>query len=178
MPWIRANRAPTGSGGPEGALEAMEHVANWVRFADTKATILSAGVAAILAMSVSNAKVVVEHINCSPAGVAVSALAIASVLALLWTVFWLGRAIRPRRTAVTLEPNRFAWPAMSRLPLHDLQLHARTSLRDEDAWRQTYDLARAADEKFTACTRATSGFAVLVIATPACIITAIASSVG
>ncbi|MHC2187031.1 hypothetical protein ACVLV4_002698 [Rathayibacter agropyri] len=159
------------------ALEAMDHVANWVRFADTKATILSAGVAAVLAMSVTNATTVIQQIDGSPTGVAVTVLAGASAVALLWTVFWIIRAITPTRTIGTPEPNRFAWPAMSRLPLQDLQHHARTTLRDEDAWRQTHDLAQTANRKFAACKNAAFGFAVLIIVTPACIITAIARTI-
>ncbi|PPG92837.1 hypothetical protein C5C39_02170 [Rathayibacter sp. AY1F3] len=178
MSWMKPKSSPSPSDQPEGALEAMEHVSNWVRFADTKATILSAGVAAVLAMSVANAKTVLKQIDYTPTGIAIAVLATVSIAALLWTVIWIVRAITPSRTTGTLEPNRFAWPAMARLPLDDLQHHARTTFRDEDAWRQTHDLAKTADRKFAACKKATFGFAALIIATPACLITAISSSIS
>lgn len=177
MSWMRPKSSPSPSDQPEGALEAMEHVSNWVRFADTKATILSAGVAAVLAMSVANAKTVIKQIDYSPGGITIAALAAISIAAILWTIICIVRAITPNRTTGTLEPNRFAWPAMARLPLEDLQHHARTTLRDEDAWRQTYDLALTANRKFRACKNAAFGFAVLIIATPACIIFATANAV-
>ncbi|THJ64727.1 hypothetical protein E8P82_14235 [Arthrobacter echini] len=182
MSWLRAKADTKAIGSeqaePGGAVIAMEHVANWVRFADTKATILSAGVAAILVMAVSHTKTVIAGAGTTPQGITVITLAAVSVAALLWTLFWIIRAIRPSRETGTLDPNRYAWPAMSRLPLLDLQHHVRTITGDEDAWRQTHDLAKMADSKFTACRKATTGFAALILATPACIITALISTAG
>lgn len=184
MSWL-ATRAKTKAIAPEqsneelsGAVVAMEHVGNWVRFADTKATILSAGVAAILVMAMSHAKMVIGAVTSSPQGVIVTALAAASIAALLWTLFWILRAIRPSRNTGTIQPNRFAWPAMSRIPLSDLHHHVWSIAADEDAWRQTHDLAQMADSKFAACRRATTGFAVLVLATPACILSALIATAG
>jgi hypothetical protein len=166
-----ANPAATDS---DGALVAMDHIANWVRFADTKATILSAGVAAILVMSVGQARVVFDAIDRTPLGATVGLLAVAASATLVWTLLWILHAIRPRSGVKNLTLNRFAWPAISHKSLSELHEHVQMSTQKDDAWRQVHELSRTAKRKFAACRLAVIGFAALVLTTVTCILLAIA----
>lgn len=47
-----------------GSVAAVEQMANWVRFADTKATILAAGLGVVVSMFTNSADVVVKAIRC------------------------------------------------------------------------------------------------------------------
>jgi hypothetical protein len=162
----------------EGAIVAMDHIANWVRFADTKATILSAGVAAILVMGVGQARIVFGAIDATPLGITVGLLAVAASATLVWTLLWIVHAIRPRSGARHPTLNRFAWPAISHRSLAELHDHVQTSTQKDDAWRQVHELSRTAETKFAACRLAVIGFAVLVLTTATCILLAIAATEG
>jgi hypothetical protein len=81
----------------DGSLEAIDQMANWVRFADTKATILAAGVGVVATMLASNAGTVVKAMGegCTAAFL-VGGLTATTVVAFLWTLSWLTWAIVPR----------------------------------------------------------------------------------
>lgn len=152
----------------------MDHMANWVRFADTKATILSAGLGVVLTMLMTNVETIVEALSkgCL-AAIAVGGLAGGTLLAALWTLFWLMRAIGPRGTIDYPQFNRFAWPSLLRATREQLAQHAQhTDVRD-DAWQQVIDLSVIANTKYDACGQAVRGFAVLVVLGLACVCAAV-----
>jgi len=148
---------------PDGAFQAMDHAANSVRFADSKATILAAGLGVLTTVLMSNTASVISAIRSGSCGsVAVSFLGIAAVLSFFWTLGWLVNAIVPRRTVTGGSMNRFAWPTLTSATGADLMEHADLSDVREEAWRQVADLSRIADRKFRATHKAVFGFGGLV----------------
>src|SRR4051794_23321893 len=103
-------------------------MANWVRFADTKATILTAGLGVVLTMLMTNAKTVATAIKhgCVDAYV-VGSLAGLTVLAVGYTLFWLVRAIGPQRKVNYKALNRFAWPSLISATTDELTAHVAKS---------------------------------------------------
>lgn len=180
MPWRRKSRAhsqgiePPAEHGPEtsGALPAMDHVANWVRFADVKAALLSAGVAAVLAMAINHVQIVIDQLMNSAPPLVLQALAISSVLSFVWTLLWVLAAILPHKGDPSATVNRFAWPALATRSSEQLRDHLSATTADEDAWEQARALSKIAARKFKACSRATVGFAAFVLSTAACIVLA------
>ncbi|MCU1633710.1 MAG: hypothetical protein JWM61_2362 [Micrococcaceae bacterium] len=121
-------------------------MANWVRFADTKATILTAGLGVVLTMLMTHAKTVTTAIaQGRPAACILVTLAAGSLLAFGWTLFWLVRAIGPQRRVQYTSLNRFAWPSLLRATAEDLSDHAAQVDVRADAWQQVLDLSRLAD---------------------------------
>jgi hypothetical protein len=156
----------------------MDQVANWVRFADTKATILTAGLGVVLTMFMTNAKTVADAMSKScPAAVILGGLAAATLLSFAWTLFWLIRAIKPRSKMQYTELNRFAWPSLLRATSEQLAEHASRVEARTDAWRQVLDLSMLANRKFDACSKAVNGFAVLVLFGLACVAVAVGFTV-
>lgn len=180
MPWRRKSRARSQgrvlpvehSPGASGALPAMDHVANWVRFADVKAALLSAGVAAVLAMAINHAQIVIDQLMNSTPPLVLQALAISSVLSFAWTLIWVLAAILPRKGNASATVNRFAWPALATQSSDQLRDHLKATTADEDAWEQARALSQIAARKFAACSKATAGFATFVLSTAACIVLA------
>lgn len=148
----------------DGALQAMDQMANWVRFADTKATILTAGLGVVLTMLMTNADTIKAAIKkgCSEAYV-VGSLSGLALLAFFYTLFWLVRAIGPQSNVPYNTLNRFAWPTLVKATTDQLADHANKVDVRTDAWRQVIDLSALAHRKFDACGRAVKGFAVLVV---------------
>ena len=129
----------------------MDQVANWVRFADTKATILVAGLGVVLTMVMSNADTIAAAIEQGGAEAKViSSLVVLTAAAFLWTLICLLYAIGPRRRTTLPGVNRFAWPTLIKTDPHSLTERARTEDVREDAWRQVVDLSNLARRKFTA----------------------------
>jgi hypothetical protein len=158
----------------DGAFQAMDQMANWVRFADTKAAILTAGLGVVLTMLMSNADIVSEAIKQgSPEGYAVGILAGLALVAVGYTLFWLVRAISPRSQASNNTINRFAWPTLVKANADQLIQHTQDIDARIDAWQQVIDLSVLANRKFDACGRAVKGFSVLVILGPATVATAV-----
>lgn len=152
----------------------MDQIANWVRFADTKATILTAGLGVVMTMLVTNADTIVAAIKKGCAeGVTVSLLATGTALAVAWTLFWLVRAIGPQSVITYQRLNRFAWPSLHHSTATDLLAHAEQVDARDDAWQQVIDLSALAHRKFTACGYAVWGFASLVVLALACMTVAI-----
>lgn len=154
----------------------MDQMANWVRFADTKATILTAGLGVVVTMLMNNAKTIAKVISegRAPSALVVGGLAAATLVVFLWTLFWLIRAIAPWRRVTYVQLNRFAWPSLVRTTIDQLVDHvARTDI-GTDAWQQVLDLSALAQRKFDACAKAVYGFAFLIVLGLSCIAAATA----
>lgn len=160
------NRAPDTASSPsdDGAFQALDQMANWVRFADTKATILTAGLGVLITMLMTNSKTVYQAMktNCNAAW-AVGLLTGGAAIALGYTLLWLARAIRPTSTVNYQTLNRFAWPSLTKTDAAALATHARQHDAQPEAWQQVAELSRIADRKFTACRHAIGGFTMLVL---------------
>ncbi|KNX36723.1 hypothetical protein [Luteipulveratus halotolerans] len=154
----------------DGAFQALDQIANWVRFADTKATLLTAGLGIVLSALTANVKTIANALRDGcPWAPVVGALAGATLLAVAWTVFWMVRAVGPQKGVQYAGPNRFAWPSLIGTSAEQLADHVRTVDASMDAWQQVVDLSALANRKFQACGNAVKGLAVLVVLGPACI---------
>ncbi|WP_205474524.1 hypothetical protein [Nocardioides sp. SYSU D00038] len=158
----------------DGGFQAMDQMANWVRFADTKATILTAGLGVVLTMLMTNADTITKAMKegC-PAAYVVGSLSGLALIAGGDTLFWLVRAIGPQSKVAYNTLNRFAWPSLTKATATQIIDHARTVDVRTDAWQQVIDLSVLANRKFDACGRAVKGFAVLVVAGVAAVSAAI-----
>lgn len=165
---------PAGGKPADGGFQAMDQMANWVRFADTKATILTAGFGVLLTMLMTNATTIANALRegCVAAAV-VGVLAGGTILAVAWTLYWLVRAIGPQSAIQYPHLNRFAWPSLLRATPEQLSQHAERVDVRTDAWQQVIDLSTLADRKFDACGKAVRGFAALAVLGLACIAAAI-----
>jgi hypothetical protein len=152
----------------------MDQMANWVRFADTKATILTAGVGVALTMLMTNAKTIATAIKHGcPEAVIVGGLAVLTLLSFSYTLYWLVRAIGPQNKVTYNTINRFAWPTLLNATTDELTEHTHNVDVRTDAWQQVIDLSALANRKFEACGRAVKGFAALVLLGVACVAVAI-----
>lgn len=148
----------------DGGFQAMDQIANWVRFADTKATILTAGLGVVLTMLMTNADTVTDAIKQGyPAAYIVGTLAGLALIAFAYTLFWLVCAIGPQSGVAYNTLNRFAWPTLIKATPDQLTDHTNKVDVRTDAWQQVIDLSVLANRKFDACGRAVKGFAILVI---------------
>lgn len=151
---------------PDGSLQALDQMANWVRFADTKATILTAALGVVATMLVSNfdAVVVVSSMG-EPYSVLSYSFIIGAATAFVFTLCWLLNALIPRSGGVP-KLNRFSWPSLTRADSALLKDHySRVSVAD-DARDQAIVLAGIAEAKFEACRNAAIGlgcFLVIVV---------------
>ncbi|WP_148615525.1 hypothetical protein [Nocardioides rubriscoriae] len=146
----------------------MDQIGHWVRFADTKATILVAAVGVILTMLMTNGDTIVETVDLGrPESTVIYALSTIVTLSFLWTLFWLLRSISARRTTTGTGINRFAWPTLTNTDGLTLVKHGRDNDVREDAWQQVADLSRLAKRKFQAFNRALVGFGALIVASAA-----------
>lgn len=152
----------------------MDQIANWVRFADTKATILTAGLGVVLTMLTTNADTITSAVKegC-PAAYIVGTLSALVLIAFGYTLFWLVRAIGPRSNVDYNTLNRFAWPTLTKATTDQLADHAEKVDVRTDAWQQVIDLSVLANRKFDACGRAVKGFSVLVVLGVAAVATAV-----
>jgi hypothetical protein len=156
----------------------MDQMANWVRFADTKATILTAGLGVIVTMLMTNADTITKAMKegC-PAAYVVGSLSGLALSAVGYTLFWLVRAIGPQSRVAYNTVNRFAWPTLTKATADQLIDHAHKVDVRTDAWQQVIDLSSLANRKFDACGRAVKGFAVLVVVSVAVVSLAIGFTV-
>lgn len=159
----------------DGGFQAMDQMANWVRFADTKATILTAGLGVVLTMLMTNADTITKAIKegC-PAAYVVGTLSGLALMAFGYTLFWLVRAIGPQSNVAYNTLNRFAWPTLIKATTDQMTDHAHKVDVRTDAWQQVIDLSILAKRKFDACGHAVKGFAVLAVLGVAAVATAIA----
>lgn len=159
----------------DGAFQSMDQIANWVRFADTKATILVAGLGVVLTMIVTNSKTVVSAIEKgNPEAAILYTLCGIAIAAFVWTLTWLLVAIGPRRKTSLPGINRFAWPTLTTTDAQRLIERGITDDVREDAWRQVVDLSRLAAKKFAASNKAIWGFGILIITGAALVVASIA----
>lgn len=148
----------------DGAFQAMDQVANWVRFADTKATILTAGLGVVLTMVMTKADTITRAVQKGcPAAYVVGAMSALALIAFGYTLFWLVRAIGPQSNVAYNTLNRFAWPTLVKATPDQLAQHTQKVDASADAWQQVIDLSVIANRKFDACGRAVKGFALLVV---------------
>ena len=99
-------------------------MANWVRFADTKATILTAGLGVVLTMLMTNADTITSAIKTGcPAAYVVGTLSVLLLIAFGYTLFWLIRAIGPQSNVAYSTLNRFAWPTLTKATIDQLADH-------------------------------------------------------
>jgi hypothetical protein len=142
----------------------MDQMANWVRFADTKATILTAGLGVILTMLMANAQTVTSAVGQgSLQAFIVGPLAVGALAAFVWTLYWLVRAIGPQTAIKYSQLNRFAWPSLQSATAEQVVEHTNQVDVRKDAWQQVLDLSVLAGRKFDACAKAVNGFALLAI---------------
>lgn len=148
-----------------GSIAAIDHMAGWARFGDTKATILAAGVGVVATMFTNSAPAVLKALDAPcPVGLLVGAFASLTVLSFMWTLFWVVRAIAPRSDIAYPGLNRFAWPSVIGATADQLVRHAQENDVEKDAWQQVVDLAVIAQRKFRFCKLAVYGFGVTVAA--------------
>lgn len=158
-----------------GSLQSLTEMAGWVRFADTKATILAAGLGVSATIVLSGAARISAAMRLSWLGLAiVGTLALGSLVCLIVTLYWIVRAISPRSDVAHPSVNRFAWPSLTNATADQLIAHARAVPLEDDAWQQVIDLAKIADLKFRACRAAVKAFAALLVLGVACVVTAAA----
>lgn len=147
----------------DGSNQALDQIANWVRFADTKATVLTAGLGVAMTLLANNATIILNAARQSWASdLSVGGPAVLAITAFIWTLFWLIKAIAPQRKVSYLQPNRFSWPSLSRASKVDLKQHLDSSSATEDAWQQVLDSSKIAEQKLAACEKAVYGFGALI----------------
>ena len=134
-----------------------------MRFADGKATLLAAGLAATLALLGGRLDAIAGalHKSC-PANTITGILGTLTLLAAAWTLCWLMAAINPRNIVTHPGLNRFAWPTMAKATITEIKTHVAESDADQDAWKQAIDLAKIAERKFGNTKLAAYGFAVTI----------------
>lgn len=159
----------------DGAFQSMDQIANWVRFADTKATILVAGLGVVLTMIVTNSNTVAFAIEKgNPEAAILYILCGIATAAFVWTLTWLLIAIGARRKSSLSGINRFAWPTLTTADAQTLIERGTTDDIREDAWRQVVDLSRLAGKKFEASNKAVWGFGIFIITGAALVVASIA----
>lgn len=113
----------------------MDQVANWVTFADTKATILTAGLGVVLTLLMTNAGTIIKAIEKGcPAVFIVGTLTALALIAFVYTLIWLMSAIGPQKVVSHDGLNRFAWPTLLKTTPDQLINHINKVDVGTDAW--------------------------------------------
>lgn len=157
-----------------GGVVAHDQVAQWVRFADTKATILSAALGVVTTLLVTQLHLVAHqiHDNRGTGLFILTSLATITVAAFAAALLNLVKAISPRTdTDATL--NRFAWPSLATHTNDEIRQHVRTADPVTEIWDQVRFLSVLARKKFAALRAATFAFAVYISASVATLVVAI-----
>lgn len=161
-PGVAPAAPPAANYSLEGSDLALTQAAEWVKFADTKATILTAALGVVATMYVTNASVIVTAMTKGEMQTLVVGLfVLAGIGTFIFTLSWLLIAIYPRGSR-SFELNRFSWPSLSAADHEALLAHAATTPSYIDAYEQAIQLSAVAESKFTAVRRATGGFAGLL----------------
>lgn len=148
----------------DGSLEAMGHVAEWVRYADAKAGLAAAGFAGVLAILAAQAGKVTDAVQRGGWWAAVClTLSALTVLLTIVTLYFLVDAVVPRPRNSRPTANRFAWPAVAGADAKKLQEHVEATPLHEDAWSQTKQLADIAKQKYDAVRAALVCFMFLTV---------------
>lgn len=145
----RTQAAPPDAGtGWEDAELVIQETGNWIRNADTKATVLAAALALTISTSVTHCAGVLAAYHDRGGSIGRWIIIVASLVAaatLLLSIFNVYKTLVPRTTPETAF-NRFGWPSIATCPHPPTKLEP-GALRD-DAWRQCYQLALIAQGKF------------------------------
>ena len=157
-----------------GGVVAHDQVAQWVRFADTKATILSAALGLVTTLLVTQLPLVADqiHDDHGTGGVILSSLAAITVGAFAVALLNLVRTISPR-TDSDVALNRFGWPSLATHTNEEVRRHVRTADPVTEIWDQVRFLSVLAKRKFDALRAAVFAFAVYVSASVATLAVAI-----
>lgn len=134
-----------------------------MKFADTKATILTAALGVVTTMVVANSATLVSAMRKGEVPTLIVGFAVLLCIgAFIFALSNLLTAIYPQRSGSTAL-NRYSWPSLSGADIDVVLDHARATPAHEDAFRQAVTLSGVADSKFSAVRRATVGFAVFVV---------------
>lgn len=149
--------------GDEGASQALDQVANWVRFADTKATVLTAALGVVLTLLLSNAPAVLKAARTGEVpAIVLGCAAVLAGVSFVCTLVSLVRALMPRRSAEG-PVNRFSWPLLAEASAQELADHLADVDAATDAWAQARVLAATAKTKFDHCADAVVWFTIFII---------------
>lgn len=157
-----------------GGVVAHDQVAQWVRFADTKATILLAALGIVTTLLVTQLHLVAYEIrdDHGTGRVILSSLATIAVAAFAAALLNLVKAISPR-TGTDNALNRFGWPSVATHTNDEIRQHVRTADPVAEIWDQIRLLSVLARNKFAALRAAIFAFSVYVSASIATLVVAI-----
>lgn len=129
----------------EDTLAVMASTSEWIRSADTKASILAASLFAVLGFSLAATSSIPAIWKGGPAptpqswcqmlALVLSTLTLAALLAVLW----------PR--TVIPHPNRFSWPWLAGADQAEVEERVRSSKVRAEGWQQAKVLAEIANQK-------------------------------
>lgn len=160
----------------DGSAQSLDHMASWVRFAETKATILTAGLGVVVTLLMTNTKGIVTAISASShLSSLVAVFAVGSAVGLFYTLGWLLVAIGPSISNPS-RINRFAWPTLVNASPHEIREHVQSTDSESDAWDQVMTLSKLANRKFRACSQAVRGFAVFLPISVGCVVLAVVTN--
>ena len=160
-----------------GHFQALDHMAQWVRFADVKATVLFAVLGAVFTMVVSSREDIAGAARSGGASAwAVVGLGAALAVVLVYAVWQLLTAVNPQSTTTNAALNRFAWPTLLNASVDELVSHSAATDPSREAWAQALDLAGIASKKYAATRRAARGVGVTLLL--AVVLVTVAVSVG
>lgn len=146
----------------EYAKSAVTEFGAWIKNADTKATVLAAGFGAVSTITAGRASAVLAVISDGTEGwrTAVAVIAVAFVVASISTLWFLIKALAPRRK-ISGGRNAFAWPSVAASFTPDDETFDAAS--SAMAWRQAHALAYIAREKFAAFESALFSFVAVIV---------------
>lgn len=138
----------------------------WIKNADTKATILAAGLGVMSSVVASQAGRIVDLYTHPAAAVVCIAVILSAIFigGLAGAVICVFRVLSPR-TDVTDGPNVFAWPSVAKFGSATASEFSDFSA--PKAWAQAFDLAKIAQAKFAAFALALRWFLVTIAAASA-----------
>lgn len=157
-----------------GGILAHDQIAQWVRFADTKATILSGALGIVTTLLITQVDSVATqlHEHHGSGRYLLGMLAAITVAAFASALVHLVLAIHPRARHRRTGINRFAWPSLAETPEADVLRHVRGVNPTDELWQQACVLSELAKHKFDALHSAVLAFPVLVVAGAATVATA------
>lgn len=144
----RFSKAPrTGASSWEDAKMAIQETGNWIKNADTKATVVAAVLGVSLTLLGGQSAQILKALG-SENGILSKVLVVALVGVAVFsiaTLFFVTSALRPR-TPRSSGLNRFSWPAMAGRDSAPKSFEPETCA--EEAWEQAYLLSRIAQIKY------------------------------
>lgn len=152
----------------EPAKLAVQEVGGWIKNADSKVTVLAAGLGVTLAAVAAQAGAIAKGVGHAPActSLIIVTLAMLFAVSILSSAIYICLALYPRDGGVTID-NRFSWTTLSKWAAVPDEVVASNGI--EDAWRQAQELARIAKLKFRAFRTALLLFGLAAVFAFACI---------